>query len=45
MDRQQPFDRFDFDDQLTLDNDIHSIPAIELNPFVHNGEGHLALIG
>jgi len=44
VDLQQLFDGFDFDNELTLNDDIHSITAFEPNLLVDGRKGHLATI-
>jgi hypothetical protein len=44
VDRQQLFDCFDFDNELTFHHNIHSITTLEPNCFVDQRQGFLATI-
>src|SRR5579871_4147439 len=44
MNRHESLRRFDFNDELTLDYDIHTIAALQSDVFVENRQWHLPLI-
>jgi hypothetical protein len=40
----QVLNSLDFDDQLSLNDDIQSVPAVEPYSFVNDGERHLTAV-
>jgi hypothetical protein len=44
LDRQEPLDRLDLDEELLLDHDVHPIAAIQLDGLVEDWQGHLSCI-
>lgn len=42
MDRRQSLNRFDFNNQVTFEDDIQSIAAIQANAFIEDRQRHLS---
>jgi hypothetical protein len=42
MGRQQPLDSFNFNHQVTFEDDIQPIPAIQSNAFIEDRQRHLS---